>query len=164
MVLTTGTASYASSGMMQFITGNSTNGHGGDVRMMVGTGDFDDGGDVLINAGETTSSKQTGGAIRMIAGTGSSPHFADGGDGGHFQIHGGVANGGKTSNDGGNVEQSGGYANSGYGGSIMYETGYGYATSSGKVVIASYNSGSDGVSGSISISTGTTMRSASMDR
>lgn len=72
------------------------------VRMMVGTGDKDDGGDIHVTAGETTSSKQTGGAIRMIAGTGSSPHFADGGDGGHFQIHGGAANGGKTSNDGGN--------------------------------------------------------------
>ena len=69
--------------------------------MMVGTGDKGDGGDVLVTAGETTARKQTGGAVRLFAGTGSSPHFADGGDGGHFQIHGGAASGGKNTNNGG---------------------------------------------------------------
>ncbi|MEM1063682.1 MAG: hypothetical protein AAGJ97_15260, partial [Planctomycetota bacterium] len=93
--------------------------------------------------------------MTLQAGEGSSTYQFDGGDGGKVQIYGGAAQGGLEVDDGGNVEVAGGYARCGRGGSLIARTGYGEATSSGIVDIATANGGSSGVSGSIDFSTGT---------
>ena len=79
--------------MITLGTGESTAGHGGDVRLVVGKGTSGDGGDIILTAGETTRKEQKGGSVVVTAGMGSSDHFANGGDGGHVHVHGGIAKG-----------------------------------------------------------------------
>ena len=118
--------------MISLKTGQSTSGHGGDVRVIVGTGDTQNGGDIIATAGETTDKASVGGNIVLTAGKASSEHFADGGDGGHMHPHGGIAMGKNPETDnGGNITLTGGYALTGRGGSFVQQTGYGAATSSG---------------------------------
>ena len=136
-------------------TGEATDGHGGDIRVRVGTGHSDDGGDVLISAGETTASTFTGGAVILTGGEGSSTYAYDGGNGGVVQIYGGAGQGGLDSDDGGNIEIAGGYSRVARGGSYLVRTGYGEYSSSGIIDISTANAGSNGVSGDLDLSTGT---------
>ena len=73
----------------------------------------------MISAGESTAKQKKGGNVVVTAGKGSSSNSGDGGDGGHVQIHGGIALGGnKDLNHGGNIELTGGFARTGTGGEL----------------------------------------------
>jgi hypothetical protein len=107
-------------------------------------------------AGETTAAGQSGGAFVIAAGEGSSEDFVNGGSGGALQMFGGAAQGSNPYNNGGDIEVTGGYSRSGYGGDMIYHSGFGMSTSSGSFDLATANAGVAGVSGSYSIVTGTT--------
>ena len=125
--------------------------------MKIGSGDSSNGGSIFLEAGETTRDAFSGGEIRLTGGPGTGTSNSDGGNGGSIILDAGIAHGEKDTLDaGGNIEVQAGLSKHGNGGSLIFQSGYGERTSSGAVTISTANAGKNGVSGTISITTGTT--------
>ena len=91
------------------------------------------GGNVRVDAGETQGLWQNGGSVEISAGTGS---HQNSGRGGSIRISGGHASGMFTSdgmNDGGDIQLVSGSARKGLSGSVLVQTGFSEATSSGEI-------------------------------
>ena len=92
----------------------------------------------------------------MITGGHGSSTRGEGGNGGTVYIYGGEGSGASETLDlGGNIEMYGGVAAASTGGSFIFHSGLGAASSSGFVSLITMNAGTEGISGSITLSTGT---------
>ena len=91
------------------------------------------GGNVRVDAGQAQGLWQNGGSVEISAGTGS---HQNSGRGGSIRISGGHASGMFTSdgmNDGGDIQLVSGSARKGLSGSVLVQTGFSEAKSSGKI-------------------------------
>ena len=91
------------------------------------------GGNVRVDAGEAQGLWQNGGSVEISAGTGS---HQNSGRGGSIRISGGHASGMFTRdgmNDGGDIQLVSGSARKGLSGSVLVQTGFSEATSSGEI-------------------------------
>ena len=121
------------------------------------------GGNVRVDAGEAQGLWQNGGSVEISAGTGS---HQNSGRGGSVRISGGHAAGMFTRdgmNDGGDIQLVSGSASKGRSGSVLVQTGFSEATSSGEIVIATSNAGERGETGSLTLKTGISSEGASGD-
>ena len=156
MQVQTGSSEAGASGAMTLSTGTAVNGAGGEVVFEVPGVITGDGGTINIFAGASNGRyRSAGGALFVRAGSGTSSHSGAGGKGGHVVLSGGEAAGGDDSDNGGTVDVKGGPAFGGRGGSVKVTSGQGLRTSSAPVVLATYSSASAGVSGTLTLSTGT---------
>ena len=152
LVLASGLSTAGDSGAVQLSTGTKKSA-GGTISLSVGT-IMGDGGDVLLTAG--TSLDAASAIVEIRGGLGASAHAVDGGNGGMVRIFGGEARGASAQDAGGSLLLQGGAAFAGTGGSVRIAAGAGTATSSGSVLIETPNAGRAGVSGSITLRSGTT--------
>jgi len=130
-------------------------GAGGDIVASVGTGDEGDGGDIILTAGKSTAQAAQGGSVFINGGEGANSHTNDGGDGGDIFVTGGASQGLNINDNAGDISLEGGKAYAGYGGNIKLVSGAGTSTTSGSILINTANAGVAGVSGGISLSSGT---------
>ena len=139
MELATGdSATAGATGDVSITTGAATGGNGGDITMNVGDGDTGAGGAVTLTAGKSSDAvgSAVGGALTLAAGMGP--------------------------RTGGNLYLSAGQgtdvASTSEGGSVYISSGEGVRTSSGDISLSTPDcpTGSQGVSGDISLTTGET--------
>jgi len=139
MELATGNSAPAgATGDVSITTGAATGGNGGDITMNVGDGDTGAGGAVTLTAGKSSDAvgSAVGGALTLAAGMGP--------------------------RTGGNLYLSAGQgtdvASTSEGGSVYISSGEGVRTSSGDISLSTPDcpTGSQGVSGDISLTTGET--------
>ena len=132
--LRTGKAKQGNSGSVLFETGPASSGEGGSIELKVGSSDMEHpGGNVRVDAGEAQGLWQNGGSVEISAGTGS---HQNSGRGGSVRISGGHAAGMFTRdemNDGGDIQLVSGSASKGLSGSVLVQTGFSEATSSGEI-------------------------------
>merc|ERR1711968_312651 len=149
------------SGELMFSTGTTSSGASGSISIGTGTTEGGESGGITIDVGTTTTASK-GGDVTVRAGitTGTVGTYSE--NGGTITLQAGDSEG-NTIGNGGLINIYAGDSNSRTGGTISMQSGFGFKTSSGSILIQTLNAGTKGISGELMFSTGTTSDGASGD-